>query len=116
MLTALVPLFLWKRGSIGGGDVKLFAAIGAFLGPTRGLEASLYAFCVGCLAGIVVLARDGALGRTLEHVAAGPVDRFRRLFGKDAAPKAKLEETWMRFGPAIFVGTCVALFLHGGGR
>src|SRR4051812_9601719 len=32
----LVPFLAWKKGEMGGGDVKLFAAIGALAGPSLG--------------------------------------------------------------------------------
>jgi len=36
--------FLFTRGALGGGDVKLFAALGAFFGVRDGLELELTAF------------------------------------------------------------------------
>ncbi|MDZ7617906.1 MAG: A24 family peptidase [Patescibacteria group bacterium] len=59
---------------VGGGDVKLMAMAGAFLGPQRGLEAMLWTFVAGgCLAVIVLLWRVGPLDlarRALRHVLA----------------------------------------------
>lgn len=110
VLTALVPLLLWRRGALGGGDVKLFAAIGAFLGPLRGLEACLASFLVGSLLGVVALLRDGQLGAALEHVASP------RSFGRRAAATEGAPQTWMRFAPAILVGTLAVLFLRAGAR
>jgi prepilin peptidase CpaA len=40
---------------IGGGDVKLIAMLGAFLGPYRGLEAMLWTFVLGGCLGLIVL-------------------------------------------------------------
>ena len=40
---AVVPLFMFLRGAMGAGDVKLFAALGAALHPLAGLEAETYA-------------------------------------------------------------------------
>lgn len=113
LLTALVPMLLWKKGALGAGDVKLFAALGAFLGPTRGLEASLYVFCLAAVWGAARLAREGALGKMLEHVALSALAPLRRVLGRrGASGMPGLEETWMRLGPAVLAGTCVALFLH----
>jgi prepilin peptidase CpaA len=116
LLTALVPLLLWKRKALGGGDLKLFAAIGAFLGPVRGLQASLYVFTLGALVGLVVLARQGALGAALEQVSAGALRPFRRLLRRPEPKVVGVEETWMRFGPTILVGTSLALFVQLGLR
>ena len=40
---------------IGGGDVKLIAMIGAFLGPQQGIEAMLWTFVIGGCMGLIVL-------------------------------------------------------------
>lgn len=41
--------------AVGGGDVKLLAMIGAFLGVNQGLEALLWTFVLGGAAGLVTL-------------------------------------------------------------
>jgi prepilin peptidase CpaA len=47
---------------LGGGDVKMMAMAGAFLGPRDGLEAMLWTFILGmCLAIIVLIWRIGPL-------------------------------------------------------
>jgi prepilin peptidase CpaA len=66
---ALVPLFLFRARAIGGGDVKLFAVLGALVGAPSGLEVQLtsygiaiaYAFC--CL--IIRGQLRATLGRAL---------------------------------------------------
>jgi prepilin peptidase CpaA len=40
---------------VGGGDVKLMAMLGAFLGPYKGLEALLWTFVLGGCAGVILL-------------------------------------------------------------
>jgi len=40
---------------VGGGDVKLMAMLGAFLGHERGLEAMLWTFVLGGCVGLIVL-------------------------------------------------------------
>jgi len=40
---------------VGGGDVKLIAMLGAFLGPDRGVEAMLWTFVLGACLGLIVL-------------------------------------------------------------
>jgi len=40
---------------IGGGDVKLIAMLGAFLGPEDGIEAMLWTFVLGGCMGLIVL-------------------------------------------------------------
>ncbi len=47
---------------VGGGDVKLMAALGAFLGPERGIEVLLWSFILGgCAALIIIIWRIGIL-------------------------------------------------------
>jgi prepilin peptidase CpaA len=40
---------------VGGGDVKLMAMLGAFLGPQQGIEAMLWTFVLGACMGLIVL-------------------------------------------------------------
>ncbi len=55
--------------NVGGGDVKLIAMLGAFLGPNRGVEAMLWTFVVG-----------GCVGATVLVMRIGPVESLRRVF------------------------------------
>src|SRR5262245_30441442 len=43
-VAGLVPYLLFRRGAAGGGDVKLFAALGATAGLSIGIEAELCTF------------------------------------------------------------------------
>ncbi len=78
-----VMLVCFVMFHVGGGDVKLMAMLGAFLGPQRGLEAMLWTFVAGgCLAVIVLIWRVGPvdLGRrvvrhTLATLRVGRVSR-----------------------------------------
>jgi leader peptidase (prepilin peptidase)/N-methyltransferase len=56
LIGILGELFL-KKESMGGGDVKLAAMLGAFMGWRLVLVALFVAFFVGAVAGIIVLAR-----------------------------------------------------------
>jgi prepilin peptidase CpaA len=51
----LVMLVCFVFFRVGGGDVKLLAMVGAFLGPYRGLEALLWTFVLGGAVGLIVL-------------------------------------------------------------
>jgi len=50
-----VMLLCFVTFKIGGGDVKLIAMLGAFLGPQRGIEAMLWTFVLGGCVGLIVL-------------------------------------------------------------
>ena len=51
----LLMLVCFVLFQIGGGDVKLIAMLGAFLGPEQGIEAMLWTFVLGGCAGLIVL-------------------------------------------------------------
>src|SRR5690606_7695515 len=108
----MVPYFLFRRGAMGGGDVKLLAALGALCtwppGPhslSVGLEAELYGFLAASLYALAKMAYEGKLLRVLGRTAflcLNPVlpERLRR----DIAPELM---TSVRLGGAIFAGVVV---------
>ena len=61
----LVLLVCYVLFKVGGGDVKLMAMLGAFLGPERGINAMLLTFVLGgCMALIVLVWRVGPVRLT----------------------------------------------------
>lgn len=107
---SLVPLLLYRQNAIGGGDVKLLAALGAILGWRWGIEAEMYSFFAAGLLAPARLAYEGKLFRTLKNsflLALNPL-----LPKKKRRPVEPTLLTWFRFGPAIFLGTSVAAYLH----
>lgn len=60
-----VPALLFARGAMGGGDLKLFAALGAMTGAGTGLEIELGSFLLATLYALGRLAWRGRLLRTL---------------------------------------------------
>lgn len=107
---ALVPLLLWRAGAMGGGDVKLLAAIGAVVRPMVGIEAEFYAFAAAAILAPARLAWEGKLLRTLGNSMALAVNPLLPKGKRREVPKEAM--TWFRFGPAIAVGTAIAAFLH----
>lgn len=57
----LFAVRLLSRGGLGGGDVKLAAAIGAWTGAPEVLVALFFAFLAGSAWGLVLLGRGGGL-------------------------------------------------------
>lgn len=106
LLCSVVPLLLFWKGGIGGGDVKLFAAIGLICPPEIGLLAQTYSFIVALLLAPAWLAYRGTLLRTLSQAAALATNPFRRPEKRRQFAPADL--AWFRLGPAIFVGTALA--------
>jgi len=107
---SIVPAVLYRQDAIGGGDVKLLAGMGALLQPRLGLEAEMYSFFAAGLVAPAFLAYEGKLFRTLKNTVL--------LALNPLLPKAKRRPvepallTWFRFGPAIFIGMCVATYMH----
>ncbi len=103
-LCGLVPALAFARGGLGGGDVKLFAALGALLGCELGLRIELGALCLAALYASFVLVHRGQLFRTLISGV--------RLFSKELPSAAIAQsETCMRLGPAIAAATLLTLWL-----
>jgi prepilin peptidase CpaA len=65
-LLLFLPLFALR--GLGGGDVKLLAAFGAFIGPRLVIWAGLYGAIAGGVFAVVLTLARGVLGRTLGNV------------------------------------------------
>lgn len=105
------PLFMLK--GMGGGDVKLLTAAGAFLGPYSTFVALLATALVGGLLAIVVSFRRKRLGSSLtgtvtvvkglalKAISGGEVDAVPTLETRDAVT--------VPYGVAIAVGAVIGL-------
>jgi prepilin peptidase CpaA len=91
-------------GATGAGDVKLFAAAGALLGPAATAAAFIYTALAGGVLAIAIACRRGRLQRTV-HSAA-------RLVASGAANagdiEAVTENNRFPYAPAIAVGAVIA--------
>ncbi|MBW3540091.1 MAG: A24 family peptidase [Planctomycetes bacterium] len=96
--------------AVGGGDVKLLAMMGAFLGLERGVEAMLWTFVIGSIAAVAVLIwRIGAAriaSKTIEH--ARLVLRARRWIPLTEKEREPLKRT-LYLAPSALVAVCVVL-------
>jgi prepilin peptidase CpaA len=99
LLCAVVPLLLFSRGAMGGGDAKLLAAAGALLGPSAGLELQWAAYVAAAI--YVVLA---AVARRRLGATAAAVARLcaRAVRGRAAAPGEVAAAETIRLGAFIF--------------
>ncbi len=60
LICGFVMLFCFVTFKVGGGDVKLIAMLGAFLGPEQGVMAMLWTFVLGaCMCLIMLVWRAG---------------------------------------------------------
>lgn len=109
-LCAVVPLLLFRQNAIGGGDVKLFIALGAILQPMIGVEAQMYGFFAGAILAPARLAYEGKLLATIKNAFSIGANFFLPKVKQRSVDAAAL--SWFRLGPAIFVGVALALYLH----
>jgi prepilin peptidase CpaA len=95
----LMPYLLFRVEAIGGGDVKLFAAIGAIDGVLVGGEILVASFAIACVAAIALLAARRRLGHVLGTSARLLRNAFVSRRHRRAVDPASLTE--MRLGPAV---------------
>lgn len=112
LLCALVPAMLFLRGCLGGGDVKLFAALGACCQPLVGIEVQLYSFILAAAFAPARLAYEGRLFRVIGQTCVALLTRVwpwsvRRELPADA-------RYWIRLGPAVLGGMLISLLEHAG--
>jgi prepilin peptidase CpaA len=108
----LVPAFMYWQGAIGGGDIKLFAALGALCHPLIGIEMEMYAFVAAALIAPASLAYRGKLLQTLARSLQLLLNPFRKPENRKEIPAELM--TWFRLGPAIFLGAGATLLMHWG--
>jgi prepilin peptidase CpaA len=111
-LSALVPYLLFRRGGMGGGDVKVFGALGAITGFDLlvGVEIQLGALVVAMTVACCSLAWKGALLRTLGNALAQPVNPLIPIRWRQR-PCDELSVP-IRMGGAIFVATGIFAAPH----
>jgi len=100
-------LVLYLLRTMGAGDVKLMAAVGAFAGPSKALEIALYSAIAGGILALAVALFKGRLRRTLSNLM--DLLKFHAAVGAEVHPTLNLENPEaLRFayGVAIFAGTC----------
>lgn len=107
VICGAVPLLMFWRQGMHGGDTKLFIAIAALCGTQTGLEAQLLAFVVGTIYAMGRLAWEGkllaTLGRTL-YLGLNPI--LPKSWRK--APTPELMQK-LRLGGAIFAGLLLSV-------
>jgi prepilin peptidase CpaA len=92
-------------GATGAGDVKLMAAVGTLIGPGPVTRAFLYTAIAGGIFALAIAARRGLLADTLH----GAGRRVTAPLAAPAAIKSPARANRFAYGPAIAVGTLIAL-------
>lgn len=100
---AFLPLLLVRKNAMGKGDLKLFIALGAALGPIAGFEVQLHALFAAFVAAPIFAWRTGRL----RWMFSGAWSAFK---GKkhDGTAAADASASWMPFAPAILAGVLLA--------
>jgi prepilin peptidase CpaA len=109
ILCGAIPAIGFARGEMGGGDVKLFAALGALLGPRLGFDSQAYAFAILWL--VLLPVRLIATGQVRAFVRSLGVS-FRQLLRRpnaEAGSDAGFRLPPMVLAPTIFAGFCLAV-------
>ena len=108
LVCSLVPLLVFYRGGMAGGDVKLFAALGAVGGIYLGLEAQFLSLVAASIYALGQLAWNGrlltSLGNSL-YIGLNPV--LPRRLRKTIAPELMHR---IRLGAAVLLGSAIAIF------
>jgi prepilin peptidase CpaA len=105
-----LPLF--ALGGMGGGDVKLLAAIGAWIGPMGALQAALWASLAGGVLAVIVAISSGYLREAVRNLFA--MVAVWRTVGPSPISDVTLAESRgprLAYAVPIGIGAIVALWL-----
>ncbi len=104
---------LFLMGGMGAGDVKLCAALGAWIGPRQLVVALLLTGIVGAIMALCWAAMGGFLGEMFKSTADLIFGWKKR--GMRPPPELKLSSPKARkmpYAPAIALGTLLSFFSH----
>ncbi len=100
------PFFLlYVMGGMGGGDVKLMAAVGAIMGYPFILNAMITSILVGGLVAILIVIWEGRLWQALRFLGT----TVGKVFVPGLARESLVAEQTVPFGVAICLGTFLTL-------
>ncbi len=100
----------WLMGWMGAGDVKLMAAVGAWVAWPASLTATLVSLIAGGVIALVVAARHRALRRSLSGAAALGV--WAVLLPGRKGPVPAASDLRFPFATAILTGSVISLWVR----
>jgi prepilin peptidase CpaA len=101
---------MWQSRALGGGDVKLFAALGALLLPKLGFEAEACVFLSATLVAPLQLLYRGQLPQLRRRLGTRLKNAFRPKARR--IPLDPRLATWFRLGPCFALGLVAEVILH----
>jgi prepilin peptidase CpaA len=105
-----LPFF--ALGGMGAGDVKLLAALGAWLGPMSAVWVALFSLIAGGVLGLAVAVGYGYLGQALTNISW--MFQFWRSQGPKPVPQVTLathKGPRLAYAIPVFAGLMVTLWL-----
>jgi prepilin peptidase CpaA len=111
LVGALLFLPFFAVGGMGGGDVKLLAALGAWLGPPETLWLAAYSAIAGGVLGVIVAIAHGYLWTAIRNVRA--ILTYWRTAGIRPVPDLTLDSARtprLAYAIPIFVGVVISLW------
>jgi prepilin peptidase CpaA len=106
----LGPYTMFRCNALGGGDVKLFAAIGAVAGLMIGLEGQLFGLIIAALYALVLTTLRGGLFRLLRNSFFLMVNRLIPATWRRTVEPEQM--TTLRLGGFILAGICLSITLR----
>ena len=105
LLVGLVPMALvFFAGGLGGGDVKLVAAVGAISGSWQCVVGAVfYGFVVAAVMAVVIMIRHRIVKRTLRRLLGAALTAYAR-----AKPEIPADSPKVPFAAALCVGGLLA--------
>jgi len=91
-------------GAIGAGDVKFFAASGAWLGPAATWRAALVAALVGGVLAVVTLVLEKRLGDALRRIALAASSGSMAVLQPEGSTAPDIRRRPLPYGVALAIG------------
>ncbi len=113
LVGALVFFLPFALGGLGGGDVKLLAALGAWLGPIEIVWLALYTGVAGAVLALVVSLASGYLRQAVTNIWV--LLMHWRVNGLRPHPELTIHRgsgPKLAYGLAIFSGTMVTIWMR----